>query len=192
MATRKGNLLVPLVSGGNYQPDTGRVVTVQTDETVPVTVATATENPASSGNYEATWTCTNKYGYWYIDGSKKEYLGRFWLGEENKSRPSNVNIFRKVEVYDAADTPSGAKGAQKTFTTGTSPLATDSDGNTSFNYTTIPLVFICNPYQERGAFISTDPSLSGANVTFGISAHDVGTDYSDGKTYVDILIIRRD
>lgn len=188
--TRYRDIRITRVSGGSELADTG-LTNIYIKDLDGNIIATATETPASSGNYRASWSSTPKYGRWYV-GTTPSYADDIWLGEIEKRRPAQVNLFRKVEVFDSGDSPTGAKGAAKTFTTGTAPLATDSDGNATFTFSSVPIVAIVGKYQERGAFISTDPSLSGGNVSFGISADDTGENYSDGKTYVDIVIYSRD
>lgn len=195
MATRKLTRLIAKITGGNFQPDTGLTVTLKTDEGSPTLVATASENPASSGNYEASWSTTPKFGYWYVGATKKDVWGRLWLGADGQLRPTF--LFRKVKIFDSGDSPSGAKGSAKTLITGTSPLGTDIDGNTSFSFTNIPIVALVKFYQERKAFVSTDPSLSTGNVTFGISMDDVGDNNptlvsGDEECYADIMIISMD
>lgn len=69
------------VVGGYYLPDTGLTVTIYTDEGSPVLVATASESPSGSGQYVATFTSVEKWGYWYVGGSKKSEWGQWWLGE---------------------------------------------------------------------------------------------------------------
>jgi len=187
---RYRDVRITQIVGATEQPDSARG-DVYIKDGSGVIIATAVETPASSGNYRASWTATNKYGKWYV-GANVSYLEDIWLGEVDSRRPAHINIFRRVEVYDAADTPTGARGDAKTFVTGTSPLAADSDGTAAFAFFTVPIVAIAGKYQERGAFISTDPTLSGNNVTFGISVEDIGENYSDGKTYVDIIIHSRD
>lgn len=195
MATRKLTRMVLKITGGNFQPDTALTVSIKTDETVPVLMCTAVENPSSSGNYLATWSTTPKFGYWYVGATKRDDWGRIWLGVDGQLRPTY--LFRKVKFFGGGDTPTGAKGSAKTMTTGTSPLGTDIDGNTSYTFTKVPVVAIVKKYQERGAFISTDPSLTGGNVTFGISAEDAGDNNpvqvgGYDECYCDVMIVSMD
>lgn len=195
MANRKLSRVIAKITGGHYDPDDGLTVVIKTDETSPVLVTTSVENPAASGNYEASWAPTPKFGYWYIGATKKDTWGKFWLGVEGQLRPTY--LFRKVKFFGANDVTTGAKGSAKTLTSGTSPLGTDIDGNTTFSFTKVPIVAIVKKYQERGAFVSTDPSLTGGNVTFGISAEDAGDNNSVqvggyDECYVDIMIISMD
>lgn len=191
-STRTKDVRITKVVGGAEQPDTGRTdIYIKNIYDLADIISTATETPANSGQYRATWSAVNKWGRWYAN-TTPSYVEDIWMGELDRRRPAQINIFRKVEVYDAGDSPTGAKGSAKTFTTSVAPLATDSDGNSVFSFYTVPIVAIAGKYQERGAYISTDPTLSGNNVTFGISAEDAGENYSDGKTYVDIVVISRD
>lgn len=190
MATRKLNKLIEKITAGNFQPDTGLSVTIRTDEATPVTVTTATENPASSGNYEAVWTTTPKFGFWYVTAVKKDAWGRLWLGVDGQIR--HISIFRKVKVFDSADSPTGAKGSAKIFTSGTTPLNLDEDGFAPITFTKIPIVTILKNYQERMCFVSNDPSLSASNVTFQTSMTDDGADNTATQSYADIGIICMD
>ena len=68
------------IVGGAVQPDTLHAVTIRTDAITPIIVAVATETPALSGQYTASWTEQDAYGYWYVDGTKTDTWGRIWLG----------------------------------------------------------------------------------------------------------------
>jgi hypothetical protein len=193
--SRKLTRVVLKIIGGNFQPDTGLTLTIKTDAVSPAVVATASESPATSGNYLATWTETPIFGFWYVGATKRDDWGRLWLGVDGQLRPTY--LFRKVKFFGANDSPTGAKGSAKTMTSGTSPLGTDIDGNTAYSFTKIPIVAIVKKYQERGAFISTDPSLSSGNVTFAISADDAGENNpvqvgGFDECYADIMIISMD
>lgn len=78
----KKSLALTKIVGGIKRPDTGRTVTLK--DVAGNLIATATETPASSGVYEVNYTATNKYGYWYVDGTLKDAYGNnspFWLGD---------------------------------------------------------------------------------------------------------------
>jgi hypothetical protein len=190
MTNRKLTLLIPKVVSSNFQPDTGRTVLLKTDEGSPATVGTVSEIPSGSGHYVADFAPTPKFGFWYVDGVKKDNIGRKWLGLEKDMRPPMQHMFRKVKVFDNADTPKGNMAAPKVFTTGTSPLATSADGIAIFEFINVPFVTIGKVYQDRQVFVSTDESLTGANVTFQTAVSDVGDD--DTPCYADIIIVSRD
>lgn len=190
MTNRKLSIIIPKVTGGHYDPDTGRTVLLKTDEAVPATVGTVSELPSGSGHYVCDFAPTPKWGYWYVDGVKKDEYGMRWLGLEKNLRPGRAHLFRKVKVFDSGDTPTGAIGAAKTFTTGTSPLATSADGITTFEFVNVPFVRIGKVYQDRQVFVSTDESLTGAQVTFQTMVSDLGDDGT--PCYADIIIESRD
>ena len=191
MSTRKLTKLIAKIVSTYYQPDTGLTVTLKTDEATPVLVATGSENPASSGQYVFTFTTTPKFGYIYVSAVRQDDLGRIWLGEDGQLRP--VWLFKRVEVYDSGDSPTGAKGDPKIFTTGTSPLDVDANGAAIPVFTNTPTVIVnSSPYQERYAFLNNTPSLSSGQVTFQIAVADTGENYSDGKAYADITVISLD
>jgi hypothetical protein len=196
MSTRNLTRVLLAISGGNFIPDTGETVQIVDANNTSTVIATATETPSGSGNYVASFTCTPRFGYWKVGATVETNWGKVWLGNDGQLRPTH--IFRKVKVYDPGASPTGAKGAANTFVTNTAPLQYDADdlNNSQTNaietFTNIPLVSIGKNYQERQAFISTDPSLSSGNVTFGISVSDAGDNYSDGKCYCDIFVTSLD
>jgi hypothetical protein len=183
------SILVEKIVSTYYQPDTGRTVTLR--DSGGSVLVTATENPASSGNYVCNWdpsTVGAKFGYWYIDGVIKngEYV---WMGLAGSR---STRIFYNVTVYDSATTPSGAVSAPKTFVTGSGSLATDSEGRTDFNFVNMPLIFFCNK-QSRMAFQVGLVTVSSGNATFTVSVTDDGDNYAGGTTCkADILIVSRD
>jgi hypothetical protein len=74
-------LVLSKIVSGVKQPDTGRTVSVR--NLAGTTIATATETPASSGQYEATFNETSTWGYFYVDGVQKPGYSNnspFWLG----------------------------------------------------------------------------------------------------------------
>lgn len=190
MTNRKLNIYVMKITAGDYQPDTGRTVTLRTDIAVPVAVGTVVETPSGSGNYVADFAPTPVNGFWYVDGVKKDELGRVWLGLEKDMRRVIVHAFRKVKVFDSGDTPTGAVGAAKTFTTGSGALATSVDGITAFEFVATPLVVIGKLYQDRGVNVSVDESVAASQCTFQTTVSDTGDDGT--PCYADIIIISRD
>ena len=104
MARQLTRVILKVVSGV-YEPDTGHTVTLQTDEGSPVLVATATETPAGSANYVATWVEQEKYGFWYVDGGIKTEWGRVWLGSVvgNINYLTNFNVAGTLSVNGAFD-----------------------------------------------------------------------------------------
>lgn len=65
---------------GEYRPDTGRTVQIYTTDPLPALVATATESPAGTAQYLASWTEQLGYGQWYVDAVAKPEWGNIWLG----------------------------------------------------------------------------------------------------------------
>lgn len=206
MSTRVAQITLKSVDGaGDYNPDTGETVYLKSLDGTTVSL-TASETPSGGGQYQATITETPCMGRWWHAASELTQLGMVWLGKQGQ--PRQTFIFRKVEVYDPADSPSGAKNAPKIFITGGAALSDSAyagtgkysdnflaptlDGSTTNAFTKVPLVMLCSNYQERTAFIATDPSLSTGNVTFAVSVGDNGENYSDGKCYCDILIMSLD
>jgi hypothetical protein len=108
------------VVGSVYQPDSGHTVTIKTDEGVPVLVTTAVETPASSGNYIATWTEQEKYGYWYVDDSIKSEWGRIWLG----TVVGNVNYLNNFDILGTLNV-NGAFNLSGSMTIDNSTLVTN-------------------------------------------------------------------
>lgn len=70
-----------LLDAGGYDADSGLTLTVRTDEGTPTTVATASET-GGDGNYLASWTSVDKWGFWYVGAAKKTEWGRIWLGDQ--------------------------------------------------------------------------------------------------------------
>ena len=170
-----------------YQPDTGRTVIIKAED--GTTIATATEAPASSGNYQASWDSAvvgPKWGNWYVDGVAQTAWGRFWLGRDIKR-----HFFYNVPVWVSSDTPTGAVGTPKIFTTGSGALATDSDGNTSFNFTKVPSISFV-PKQTRMPVLVGNAALTGTNVIFSENVTDSGDNYDATYCYADIIIESRD
>lgn len=190
MTNRKLTLLLPKIVSGNFQPDTGKTVTIKTDEAVPVAVGTVSEIPSGSGHYVCDFAPTPKWGYWYVGATKKDEIGAMWLGLEKNMRPPRQFLFRKVKVFDSGDTPTGAVGAAKTFTTGSGALATTADGITAFEFVNVPFVQIGKVYQDRQVFVSTDETIATGQVTFQTMVSDVGDDGT--PCYADIIITSRD
>jgi hypothetical protein len=127
-----------------------------------------------------------EYGYIYVNGVVQTHLGTIRLGREPQ-----FHWFYNVTVFNSADTPTGAVGAPKTFTTGSGSLATDGKGNTSFRFTTVPLVFFVDK-QTRSAKQIGLVTLSGTNAVFTVSVTDDGDNYDATTCRADILIVSRD
>lgn len=105
--------LILKIVGGNFQPDTGRPVGVYTDEAVPVLVANATESPAGSGQYTASWADQHKDGYWYVDSVKKTAWGAFPLDSALSGetfRADNVNKTGVTWTFNAPFTALDPEG----------------------------------------------------------------------------------
>jgi hypothetical protein len=123
--------------GGNFQPDSGWTVTIQTDEGSPSLVATAVETPASSGQYVATWVEQEKFGYWYVDGTKKTDWGKIWLGSVvgDVNYISDFNISGDANVVGKTSTsafqmPTGAAAGRVL-------ISSDIDGNAEWAASTV-------------------------------------------------------
>lgn len=172
------------------QPDTGRTVLLKAED--GTTIDTASESPASSGQYLFAWdslVAGPKYANVYVDGVAKPEWGRRWVGKESNHRQI---IFYDVTVFDSGTSPSGAVGSPKTLTTGSGVLATDSDGNTSFGFSKVPAVFFSNK-QSRLAFNVGLVTVSGGNATLTVSVTDDGDNYAAGTTCkADIMFEMRD
>jgi hypothetical protein len=70
--------------------DTGLSVVLKTDEGTPVTVATAAE--VASGHYRANFTSVEKWGFWYVGGTKMSDWGGIWLGAEPSAPAANAVV----------------------------------------------------------------------------------------------------
>jgi hypothetical protein len=192
LQTRSLSRTIPKVAGGNYQPDTGLTVKIVDAADSVTELFTLSENPASSGQYVlSAFTPVAKWGYFKVGATVKTEWGRVWLGVDGQQR--RVWTFRRVEVFDSADTPTGAKGAAKTWTSGSGLLATDENGFAPLAFSVIPIVKIVKHYQERVCYVSNTPSLDGSgNVTFQTEMSDAGADYDSTHSYVDIEIEQLD
>jgi hypothetical protein len=188
--SRTTNLRVVKILATYDQADTGLTVTLKAAGGGSI-LATASESPASSGNYVVTWSPTAigpKFGYWYI-GAVAVSTDPVWMGLMGQR---STRIFYDVTVFNSADTPTGAVSAPKTFTTGSGSLATDSDARTDFNFVNVPLVFFCNKQTRMATQIGL-VTVSGGNATFTVSVTDDGDNYAAGTTCkADILIVSRD
>jgi len=174
------------ISGTNaYVPDTGQTVKLKNAVT-DTDIVTAAEDPASSGQYVATWTETPVFAYWWVGLVKQDRLGKIWMGVEAQLRPTY--LFKRVQI-------TGTIGAEQTLTSGTAPLATDEDGTamSGVNFAKVPLVYVdVGNYQERRVFKANTPSLSTGKVTLQVAADDIGKNNADGNVYADITIVSLD
>lgn len=185
MAQRKLTLVLAKIVGGNYQPDTGKTVTLR-NATTDALITTAVEDPAGSAQYKATWNPTPAHAYWWVGAAKQDHLGLIWSGADGQARP--VYMFKRVQI-------TGTIGAAQTLTSGQAPLVTDEDGTdmTGVNFTKTPLVFVdVGNYQERNVFKASTPGLSSGKVTLDVAADDLGKNHADGNVYADIIIISLD
>lgn len=200
LQTRKLSITIMKVdpATGNYRPDTGLTVKmVKADDATDPVIFSVDESPIGSGIYKIraadgtdNFIPTPQWGFWKVGGTVKKEWGRVGLGVDGQER--RVDIFKKIEVFNAT-VPLGNKGAGKTFTSGTAPLATNSDGYTPPNYAVVPIVMIDGTkYQERYCYLRTTPSLAAEKVTFQTEVSDIGENNADGKCYSDIIIISLD
>ena len=172
-----------------WQPDTGKTVTLR--DSGGTILVTATESPASSGNYIATWNPASvgpKFGYWYVNGVLLSGSEEIWMGLK---QGRSTRIFYNVTVYDSAASPTGAVGSAKTWTTGSGSLATDSDGRTDFNFVNPPLIFFVDK-QTRRTTLSGLATVSSGNVSFSTVMSEDGSNYDSTTCKADILIVSRD
>jgi hypothetical protein len=148
---------------------------VFTDD-VTLTLRDATNNATvlgtanySSGAYTVTFTEIAKWAVWAVDGVVVSEWGVVWMGSEDAL----------VLAWEFEAVPIGS--SPLTFTSGTSPLDSDSRGNTPPHFTTVPSVYVQGD-QERQVFISTQPTLSSNHVTFAVSLGETGADNPGGNT----------
>ena len=93
----------------------------------------------------------------------------------------NVYIWKKAQLSDTE--------SEQTLTTGSGELTLtklDSGQAALPTFSGDVLVAIGNTYQDRGAYISTVPSISSGNVQFGLT---LGSGV-EGTPYVDIIVIQ--
>ena len=186
--SRTRNLQVSKILSTYFQPDTGKTVTIR--DSGGTILVTATESPASSGNYVATWNPASvgpKFGYWYINGVLSN-VEEIWMGLMDGR---STRIFYNVTTYNSAASPTGAVGSPKTWTTGSGSLATDSDGRTDFNFVNPPLIFFVDK-QTRRTTLSGLATVSSGNVSFSTVMSEEGSNYDSTTCLADILLVSRD
>lgn len=84
------NRVILKSTGGAPAWDSGLSVVLKTDEVSPVTVATAAE--VASGHYRANFTSVEKWGFWYVGGTKMSDWGATWLGAEPSAPAANAVV----------------------------------------------------------------------------------------------------
>lgn len=105
---------------GYKRPDTGRTVILEA--VGGSTIGTATESPASSGQYSLTYDPVNVYGYWTVDDSiEYGYLNNspFWLG--NNGEESSLSASHAVNS-DYSISASHALQANNSITLENEPM----------------------------------------------------------------------
>lgn len=181
-----------------YTPNTGQTVKIVDAVDTGYEYFTLTETPVGSGQYVLdSFTPVAAFGYYKIGTTVMTEWGRIWLGVEAALRP--VYLWRFVKVFATADSPTGAKGAPKTFTTGTSPLdAGSSEGSiTPGPFSGVPIAAILNNYQSRRCNVIAAGSLDGSgNFVFQTAMSEEGEDYDATpgaeESYADIAVISID
>ena len=132
------------IVNGILEPDTGRVVIIETVDSGFVSLTT--ETPANSGNYVASFDPINEFGWWWVDAVKQPAQSNnspFWLGAHTSISGFNVNTTNLTSVSSSLQSISStvirfSDGTQMTTALGTphvfSVLPVVSGGTNASSY----------------------------------------------------------